>query len=60
MDPLNQKPIDLALTIPSSQMKIASMLDGNTFVDGIMPYLLTTPHGGDLPKQIRICSEGET
>ncbi len=59
VDRLNQKPIDLALTIPSSQMMIASMLDGNTFVDGIMPYLLTTPHGGDLPKQIQAASQGD-
>jgi pimeloyl-ACP methyl ester carboxylesterase len=59
VDRLNQKPIPITLTIPSSQTKIASKLNGNTFVDGIMPYLLTTPHGGELPKQIKAASQGD-
>jgi pimeloyl-ACP methyl ester carboxylesterase len=58
VDQLNQKPIPITLTIPSSQKPIAAKLDGNTFVDGIMPYLYTTPHGGDLPKQIQVASQG--
>ena len=58
VDQLNQKPIPITLTIPSSQKTIAAKLDGNTFVDGIMPYLYNTPHGGDLPKQIHAASQG--
>ncbi|MEX0269335.1 alpha/beta hydrolase [Leptolyngbyaceae cyanobacterium UHCC 1019] len=58
VDQLNQKPIPITLTIPSSKKAIAAKLDGSTFVDGIMPYLYTTPHGGDLPKQIFAASQG--
>lgn len=54
---LNQNPIPITLTVPSNQQAIAAKLDGTTFVDGIMPYLYTSPHGGDLPKQINEASQ---
>lgn len=58
VDRLNQKPIPITLTIPSSQKTITAKLDGIAFVDGITPYLSTTPHGGDLPRQIYAASQG--
>lgn len=59
VDRLNQKPIPIHLTIPSSKKTIAAKLNGNSFIDGIMPYLYTTPHGGDLPMQIQAASQGK-
>lgn len=58
VDQLNQKPIPITLTIPSSKKTITTKLDGNKFVDGIMPYLYRTTDGAELPKQIQSASQG--
>lgn len=58
VDRLNQNPLPITLTVPSSKTAIAAKLTGNTFIDGLMPYLYVTPHGGDLPKQIHAASQG--
>ncbi|MCG9892988.1 MAG: alpha/beta hydrolase [Thermosynechococcaceae cyanobacterium MS004] len=63
IDQLNQKPRPITLTIPSSKKTIATKLDGNTFLNGIAPYLYRpysgeTARGSDLPKQIQAASQG--
>lgn len=63
VDQLNQKPLPINLTIPSSKKTIASKLDGNAFLLGILPYLYRpysgeTARGSDLPKQIQAASQG--
>lgn len=63
VDQLNQKPLPITLTIPSSKETIATKLDGNTFLAGILPYLYRpysgeTARGSNLPKQIQAASQG--
>jgi pimeloyl-ACP methyl ester carboxylesterase len=63
VDQLNQKPIPITLTIPSSKMAVASQLDGNTFLNGVLHYLLRpysneTARGSSLPKFIYAASQG--
>jgi pimeloyl-ACP methyl ester carboxylesterase len=63
VDRLNQKPIPITLTIPSSKNTIAAKLDGNTFINGIAPYLYRpysgeTARGSSLPKFIQEASHG--
>jgi len=58
VDRLNQNPIPITLTSPSSKKAIVAKLTGNTFIDGIMPYLYVSPHGGALPQQIQAASQG--
>lgn len=63
VDQLNQKPLPITLTIPSSQKTITSQLDGNAFLIGVLPYLYRpysgeTARGSDLPKQIHAASQG--
>lgn len=63
VDQLNQKPIPLTLTIPSSKKTFVTQLDGNAFINGIEPYLLrpysgNTARGSSLPKFIQAASQG--
>jgi pimeloyl-ACP methyl ester carboxylesterase len=63
VDQLNQKPIPLTLTIPSSKKTFVTQLDGNAFMTGIVPYLLrpysdNTARGSSLPKFIQAASQG--
>jgi pimeloyl-ACP methyl ester carboxylesterase len=63
VDQLNQKPIPLTLTIPSSKKTFVTQLDGNAFMTGIVPYLLrpysdNTARGSSLPKFIQSASQG--
>jgi pimeloyl-ACP methyl ester carboxylesterase len=63
VDQLNQKPIPITLTIPSSKLVVPSQLDGNTFLNGVLHYLLRpysgeTARGSSLPKFIYAASQG--
>jgi pimeloyl-ACP methyl ester carboxylesterase len=63
VDQLNQKPIPITLTLPSSKKPIASQLDGNTFFNGILhflvrPYSAESARGSSLPKFIYAASQG--
>ncbi len=63
VDQLNQRPIPLTLTIPSSKKTFVTQLDGNAFIAGIEPYL-TRPYSGNtargtsIPKFIQAASQG--
>lgn len=63
VDQLNQKPIPITLIIPSNKMAVASQLDGNTFLNGVLhflarPYSNETARGSSLPKFIYAASQG--
>lgn len=63
VDQLNQKPIPLTLTIPSSKKTFVTQLDGNAFITGIEPYLArpysgNTARGTSIPKLIQAASQG--
>ena len=63
VDQLNQKPIPITLTVPSSKKSIASQLDGNTFLNGVIHYLYRpysgeSARGSSLPKFIHAASQG--
>lgn len=63
VDQLNQKPIPLTLTIPSSKKTFVTQLDGNAFITGIEAYL-ARPYSGEIargtsiPKFIQSASQG--
>jgi pimeloyl-ACP methyl ester carboxylesterase len=63
IDSLNQKPLPITLTIPSSKKAIVTQLDGNAFIAGILVYLYRpysgeTSRGSSLPKFIEAASHG--
>lgn len=58
VDQLNQKPIPITLTVPSSKNTIASRLNGTTFIDGILPSLYGTTDANDVPKLVHAASQG--
>ncbi len=63
VDRLNQKPIPLTLTIPSSKKTFVTQLDGNAFITGIEAYLARpysgeTARGTSIPKYIQAASQG--
>lgn len=63
VDQLNQKPVPLTLTIPSSQKTFVTQLDGNAFIIGLEAYL-ARPYSGEsargtsIPKFIQAASQG--
>lgn len=64
VDQLNQKPLPLTLTIPSSKKTFTAQLDGNAFVIGIESYLARpysgeTARGSSLPKFIHAARQGD-
>lgn len=58
VDRLNQQPIPITLTIPSSQKTIASKLDGDKFLRGILPYLYQSALSRFLPSRIDAATKG--
>ena len=63
VDQLNQKPLPLTLTIPSSKKTFTTQLDGTAFITGLEPYLARpysreTARGSSLPKFIHAASQG--
>jgi pimeloyl-ACP methyl ester carboxylesterase len=63
VDRLNQKPVALTLTTPSSNQKVVTKVDGNAFVSGLLPFLLrpysgNTARGTSIPKFIHAASQG--
>jgi pimeloyl-ACP methyl ester carboxylesterase len=63
VDQLNQKPIPLTLTIPSSKKTFVTQLDGNAFIIGIetnlaRPYSGNTARGTSIPKFIYAAGQG--
>lgn len=63
VDQLNQKPVPLTLTIPSSKKTVVTQLDGNAFITGIEAYLArpysgNTARGTSIPKFIQAASQG--
>jgi len=63
VDQLNQKPVPLTLTIPSSKKTFVTQLDSNAFIIGIEPYLArpysgNTARGTSIPKLIQAASQG--
>ena len=64
VDQLNQKPLPITLTIPSSKKAITSKLDGNAFLSGVLAYLARpysgeSARGSSLPKFIQLASQGD-
>jgi pimeloyl-ACP methyl ester carboxylesterase len=62
VDRLNQKPVPVTLTIPSSKKPIVAKLDGNTFINGIAHYLYRpysgeTSRGSSLPRFLHAASK---
>lgn len=62
-DQLNQNPMPITLTLPSSKKTNVSLLDGNTFLNGVAHYLYRpysgeTARGSSLPKFIYAASQG--
>lgn len=63
VDQLNQKPVPLTLTIPSSKKTFVTQLDGNAFIIGLESYL-ARPYSGEsargtsIPKFIQAASQG--
>ncbi|UBF26230.1 alpha/beta hydrolase [Kovacikia minuta CCNUW1] len=60
---LNQKPVPLTLTIPSSKKTFVTQLDGNAFLIGLEAYLARpysgeSAHGTSIPKFIQAASQG--
>jgi pimeloyl-ACP methyl ester carboxylesterase len=60
---LNQKPIPLTLTIPSTKATFTTQLDGKAFVMGVVPYLARpysgeSARGSSLPRFIHAASQG--
>lgn len=63
VDRLNQKPVPLTLTIPSSKQTFTTQLDGNAFITGVVPYLARpysgeSARGSSLPRFIDAASQG--
>jgi pimeloyl-ACP methyl ester carboxylesterase len=58
-DKLNQKPIQITLTVPSTRQKFASKLNGTGFVDGIISTLYRTEAAHALPKLIYAANRGD-
>ena len=59
VDQLNQNPIPLTLTVPSTKQKVATKLNGMGFVDGILSTLYRTEAAQALPKLIYAANRGE-
>jgi pimeloyl-ACP methyl ester carboxylesterase len=59
VDQLNQKPLPITLTVPSTKQKLASKLDGNGFLDGILSTLYRTEAAHTLPKLIYAANRGD-
>lgn len=59
VDQLNQKPIPITLTVPSTKQKLVSKLDGAAFVDGILSTLYQTEAAHTLPKLVFAANRGE-
>lgn len=62
VDRLNQKPVPVTLTIPSTKEPIVARLDGNTFINGIAHYLYRpysgeSSRGSSLPRLIHAASK---
>jgi pimeloyl-ACP methyl ester carboxylesterase len=63
VDQLNQKPVPLTLTIPSSKKTFVTQLDSNAFLIGLEGYL-ARPYSGEsargtsIPKFIQAASQG--
>ncbi|MBD1858749.1 MULTISPECIES: alpha/beta fold hydrolase [Leptolyngbya] len=63
VDQLNQKPVPLTLTIPSSKKTFVTQLDGNAFLIGLesrltRPYSGESARGTSIPKLIQTASQG--
>jgi pimeloyl-ACP methyl ester carboxylesterase len=63
VDRLNQKPVPLTLTIPSTTATFPTQLDGKAFVMGVVPYLARpysgeSARGSSLPRFIHAASQG--
>jgi pimeloyl-ACP methyl ester carboxylesterase len=56
---LNQKPIQITLTVPSTNQKLASTLDGTGFLDGILSSLYRTESAHSLPKLVFAANRGD-
>ena len=52
VEKLNQKPIDITLTVPSTKTRFVAKLDGVRFIDGILSSLTRTSAANGLPKLI--------
>lgn len=59
IDRLNQQPLPITLTVPSSKEKLAAKLDGTAFLDGILSTLYRTEAAHGLPKLIAAAYRGE-
>jgi pimeloyl-ACP methyl ester carboxylesterase len=64
VDRLNQKPVPLTLTIPSTKATFTTQLDGNAFVMGVMPYLARpysaeSARGSSLPRFVHAANQGD-
>ncbi len=59
VDQLNQNPIPITLTVPSSKDTIATKLDGTTLIDGILPSLYGTTDANDVPRLVHAASQGD-
>jgi pimeloyl-ACP methyl ester carboxylesterase len=63
VDQLNQKPVPLTLTTPSSKKTVVTQLDGNAFISGMIPLLVrpysgNTARGTSIAKYIQAASQG--
>jgi pimeloyl-ACP methyl ester carboxylesterase len=59
LDQLNQNPIPITLTVPSTKRKLASKLNGIGFVDGILSTLYRTEAAHALPKLVYAADRGD-
>ena len=58
VDQLNQKPISITLTVPSSKAAIVTKLNGAAFIDGILPSLYATKEASEIPRLVHAASQG--
>lgn len=59
IDKLNRQPVAVTLTVPSTNEKFATKLDGLGFVDGILSALYRTEAAHVLPKLVFAANRGE-
>jgi pimeloyl-ACP methyl ester carboxylesterase len=59
VEQLNQNPVPITLTVPSTKQKLASKLNGIGFVDGILSTLYRTEAAHALPKLIYAANRGD-
>lgn len=52
IDRLNQSPVPATLTVPSTQEKVPTMIDGTDLVYGLMAYLYQTARSPELPRNL--------